>query len=357
MAEFKDSKMLFTEYRLGGLTLPNRVVMAPMTRSRAVGGVPNALMRDYYAQRASAGLIITEGIAPSPDALGYARIPGLFAPAQIEGFRTVTDAVHAAGGRIVAQLMHVGRIAHPSNQPRGARILAPSAVRAAGEMYTDERGPQPFPVPIAMSAMDLATTRSEIVQAARNAISAGFDAVELHGANGYLLEQFLHPHTNRRTDDYGGSPEERARFVLETVHDTAAAIGAERLGLRISPYNTFNDLPAFDEVEDQYMALLKGLGSLLYLHVVRSSDPRFARTAARIRREFRGPLVSNGGFDHASAEMALASGATDLVSFGRPFIANPDLVHRMRSGARLAEPDAQTFYTSGARGYVDYPAA
>lgn len=344
---------LFTPFSLGGLELPNRVVMAPMTRSRAVDGLANELMRAYYAQRASAGLIVTEGIAPSPNGLGYARIPGLFAAEQVQRWRRVTTAVHAAGGRIVAQLMHTGRIAHPANMPAGARIVAPSAVAAAGTMWTDVAGAQPMPAPAPMSADDLRATRDELVRAAVNAVAAGFDGVELHAANGYLLEQFLHPHTNRRDDAYGA---DRARFVIEVADAAGAAIGRERVGIRLSPHGTFNDLPAYAGVEVFYADLAARLRGLAYVHVVASGDAGFASTAAAIRRAYGGPVMLNGGFDAARAEAALAAGHAELVSFGRPFIANPDLVARMRAGAPLATPDPATFYTPGPGGYVDYAA-
>jgi N-ethylmaleimide reductase len=346
---------LFSPSRLGRLELPTRVVMAPMTRSRAIGGVANELMREYYTQRASAGLIVTEGIAPSPNALGYARIPGLFSPAQADSWRAVTDSVHAAGGRIFAQLMHVGRIAHPHNLPEGARIVAPSAVRAEGAMWTDREGPQPFPKPEAMSEGDLRETREEFVSAAKHAIDAGFDGVELHGANGYLLEQFLHPHTNRRTDRYGGDVERRARFVAETAHAVAGAIGHDRVGIRLSPHNTFNDLPPYDAVEPQYATLARQLRGLLYVHLVQNPHEGFAASARAIRGAFEGPVILNGGLDRASAQAALDDGRADLIAFGRPFIANPDLVERMKRGAELTAPDPQTFYTPGPDGYVDYP--
>lgn len=347
---------LFDTLRLGRMELPNRIVMAPMTRSRAVGGVPNELMRDYYGQRASAGLIVTEGVAPSPNGLGYARIPGLFSREQVDGWRAVTARVHAGGGRIVAQLMHTGRIGHPQNLPEGARIVAPSAVGAAGAMYTDAAGPQPMPVPEAMTEADLRAAVQEFVVAAENAIEAGFDGVELHAANGYLLEQFLSPHTNRHDDAYGGSVERRARFVVEVVEAVAVAIGRDRVGIRLSPFNTFNDMVVYDEVAAQYATLARSLRGLLYVHVLQNPHPGFAATLAALREASGGPLVLNGGFDAAHAEAALASGRTDLVSFGRPFIANPDLVSRLQRGAPLASPDPATFYTPGPRGYVDYPA-
>lgn len=347
---------LFTSFSVAGLELPNRIVMAPMTRSRAIGNVPNDLMRDYYRQRASAGLIVTEGIAPAPSGLGYARIPGLYSPEQVAGWKTVTRAVHEAGGRIIAQLMHVGRIAHPANVPAGGRIVAPSAVRAAGEMYTDAHGPMPHPEPAEMTLADVHAAKDEFVQATRNALAAGFDGVELHAANGYLLEQFLHPHTNRRTDAYGGSDENRNRFVVE-VAQAAADAARGKVGIRLSPYGTFNDMAAREDARDAYAALARSLNGLAYIHAIRSPDPRFAETFRAIREVFGGPIIENGGFDVESAEAALREREADLISFGRPFIANPDFVNRVRSGAALAEPRPETFYTPGAAGYTDYPAA
>lgn len=347
---------LFEPISLGPIRLSNRIVMAPMTRSRALGGVPNDLMRRYYEQRASAGLIITEGTAPSPDALGYPRIPGIFSDEQVEGFRRITDAVHAAGGRIFVQLMHVGRIAHPLNLPKGARVVAPSAVQAEGQMYTDAQGPQPFASPAALGADELAGVRDEFVVAARNALRAGFDGVELHAANGYLLEQFLHPHTNRRDDAYGGDAERRARFVGEVAEGVAQAIGKERVGMRLSPFNVFNDMAAHPQAVDAHLALVARLPELAYLHVVEAEHPDTAATVAHFRRAFGGALILNGGYDRARAEATIESGAADLISFGRPFIANPDFPARARTGADLAVPDGSTFYTPGAEGYVDYPA-
>lgn len=347
---------LFTPFTLGKLQLRNRIVMAPMTRSRAIGNVPNDAMAQYYEQRASAGLIITEGIAPSANGLGYARIPGLFTAEQVRGFREVTSRVHARGAAIFAQLMHVGRIAHPANMPVGARVLAPSAIRAAGDMYTDASGPQPYAAPEAMTAADLEATQAEFVRAAQNAIEAGFDGVELHGANGYLLEQFLHPDSNRRTDAYGGGDAQRNRFVIETAQAVARAIGAERVAIRLSPYNTFNDMAPRSDAVAAYADLARGLRGLAYIHVVGNAHPRFAETLAAMRREFAGPIMLNGGFDRERAEEALRAGQAELISFGRPFIANPDFVERIAHNAALAEPDASTFYTPGLEGYLDYPA-
>jgi len=345
---------LQSTFQLGKLTLQNRVVMAPMTRSRALGNLANATMALYYAQRASAGLIITEGIAPMPNGLGYARIPGLYSAEQTRAFRAVTDAVHARGGKIFAQLMHTGRIAHPLNMPFGAQLTAPSAIAAQGQMFTDQQGLQDFPKPRTMSDRDIEEARQAFVAAARNAIEAGFDGVELHGANGYLLEQFMHPHSNQREDAYGGSDDKRNRFVVEVAQAAAQAIGAERVGLRISPYNTFNDMAPREDATAAYRALAAALRDLAYVHVVRSAHPRFPETLQAVREHGPATLMLNGGFDRAGAEAALSSGIADLISFGRPFIANPDLVERMRTDTELAVPDAGTFYTSGPEGYVDY---
>lgn len=356
------SATLFEPFTLGATSLKNRVVMAPMTRSRAIDGLPNDLMAEYYAARAGAGLIITEGTAPSPNGLGYPRIPGAWSDAQRDGWRAVTDAVHAAGGRIALQLMHVGRIGHPLNLPDGAELVAPSAVAAAGQMYTDAQGPQPHPTPRAMTADDLAQARDEYVHAAKLGVEAGFDLVELHAANGYLLDQFLHPQSNRRTDDYGGSPENRNRFVLEVARAVGEAIGVDRVGVRLSPYGAFNDLSAFDGIDGQFVALAKGLGGLglAYIHVVDHSamgaPPVPDAIKAGIREAFGGTIILSGGYDRARADADLKADRGELVAFGRPYIANPDLVRRLKEGAPLAEPDHGTFYTPGPKGYTDYPA-
>lgn len=345
---------LFSSFQLGSLALPNRVVMAPMTRSRALGNVPNSLMREYYVQRAAAGLIITEGTAPSANGLGYARIPGVYSDAQLAGWRDVVEGVHQAGGRIAIQLMHVGRVGHEKNVPAGGKLVAPSAIQAAGSMYTDELGPQPMSVPKEMDEADLKQAREEFVAAAKSAVAVGFDAVELHAANGYLLEQFLNPKANQRSDAYGGSVEKRSRFVREVVEATAAAIGGERLGIRLSPYNTFNDLAVHDEVDAQYKDLAAGLKGLLYVHLLRNPHGGFPGTYAAVRERFGGPVILNAGFDAKSAEAALQEGQAELISFGRPFISNPDLVARMKDNAELASPNPNTFYTPGAEGYTDY---
>jgi N-ethylmaleimide reductase len=348
---------LFTPYRLGNLELANRVVMAPMTRSRAIGNVPNDLMVAYYGERASAGLIITEGTAPVADGVGYPRIPGIFTPAQIEGWRRVADAVHARQGKIFMQLMHTGRISHINNLPAGGQVVAPSAVRADEPMYTDSAGPQPLPEPLALDLEGVHKAAKGYAGAGKNAVAAGFDGVELHGANGYLIEQFLNPHTNRRTDAYGGSIEGRIRFALEAVGATSEAISPGRVGIRVSPYSTFNDMRTFDETEAQYVALAKGLAALkiAYVHIVLTADPRAATTARAIRAAFGGTVIVSSGFSGEKANDAIAQGEADLVAFGRPFLANPDLVERLKTGAALNEPDYTKLYTPGPEGYLGYP--
>ncbi|MBS0321179.1 MAG: alkene reductase [Proteobacteria bacterium] len=354
--------MLFAAANLGPLTLQNRLVMCPLTRSRALSNVPNALMAEYYGQRSSMGLIVTEGTSPSPNGLGYARIPGLFSAAQVEGWKAVTAAAHAGGARIFCQLMHTGRIAHPLNLPPGARVLAPSAVVAPGEMWTDAQGLQPHPVPIAMTLDDIATARDEFAQAARNAVAAGFDGIELHGANGYLLEQFIRPNTNLRTDAYGGAIAGRARFVLEVVKAAVDAIGGDRVGIRLSPYGVFNDMPLYPDMESDYAWLAQALDAsgLRYVHLVDHSasgaPPVTDSIKATFRRVFTRTLILSGGYDAVRAERDLQAGRGDLIAVGKPILANPDLVHRWKTGAPLNAPDASTFYTPGAAGYTDYPA-
>lgn len=346
---------LFAPYQLGDLTLPNRLVMAPMTRNRAgEGEAPTALAAEHYAQRSGAGLIITEGTQPAAVAQGYPHTPGLHTEAQVAGWRLVADAVHSRGGRIVAQLMHAGRISHPTIT--GQQPVAPSAITPAGEVFTGT-GTEPFTTPRALSTDELPGVIAEYVAAARNAVAAGLDGVELHAANGYLLQQFLAANTNQRTDSYGGSPEARARFVIEVATAVADAIGPERVGIRVSPGGTFNDI-AETEVEETYTALLDGLNplGLLYLHVSEDLAGPFHRV---LRGQWKGSFLYNTGFgspsDLATAQQAVDEGLTDLFCIGRGFLANPDLVERLRSGAALNEPDQATFYSGGPQGYTDYP--
>lgn len=352
--------ILFTPAALGKLQLKNRIVMSPMTRSRATGNVPNELMAKYYSLRADAGLIITEGTSPSPNGLGYARIPGMFSDAQVQGWRKVTDAVHGAGGRIFVQLMHTGRVSHPANMSREARILAPSALAAPGEMWTDSQGMQPFPVPKEMSEDDILATIVEFTHAAKRAIDAGFDGVELHGANGYLIDQFLNTATNQRTDQWGGSVENRIRFALAVARSVVAEIGAERVGMRISPYGVFNGTVADDEMDTLYLHLIERLNEigLGYIHVVDHSSMGAPEVSpelkAKLRANFKGKYILSGGYDAARANADLEAQKGDLVAFGRPFISNPDLVAKLQSGAALTPPDMSTFYTPGEKGYTDY---
>ena len=353
--------ILFAPASIGRIKLKNHLVMAPMTRSRAPGNVPNELMVQYYEQRSSAGLIITEGTAPSPNGLGYPRIPGMYACDQTHAWREVTRAVHSRNGRIFLQIMHCGRIAHPLNMPEGARIIAPSSVAASGEMYTDNEGMQPYPVPEEMSGEDIRATVEEYAQAARSAFIVGFDGIELHGANGYLIEQFIRPNTNLRADGYGGGIENRARFMLEVVEAVTEAIGSERTGIRLSPFGVFNDMPLYDAMEKEYAYLARELDKtgLAYIHLVDHSSMGAPVVPDSIketfRREFKGTLILSGGYDAERAESDLEAGKCDLIAVGRPFIANPDLPERWKTGASLNEPDMSTAYSPGPKGYIDYP--
>lgn len=354
--------LLFSKTMLGKLPLQNHMVMAPLTRSRATGNVPNDLMADYYAQRAGMGLIITEGTSPSPNGLGYARIPGIFSPEQTAGWKKITDAVHAKGAKIFVQLMHTGRIGHQLNLPKGARVVGPSAVAAAGQMWTDAEGMKDHPAPESLSEADLMMTTAEFVNAATNAVRAGFDGVELHGANGYLLEQFIRPNSNTRTDQYGGSIENRARFVLEVAEAVIAAIGKEKVGIRLSPFGVFNDQPSYPEMEADYGYLAEKLNALglAYVHLVDHSAggaPKVPDSIkATFRKVFKQTLILSGGYDVQRAEADLAAGKADLIAFGKPILSNPDLVERFKAGAALNAPDMATFYTPGPKGYTDYPA-
>lgn len=356
------SYQLFSSAKLGNIELANHIVMAPMTRSRAIGNIPTASVVIYYAQRASAGLIITEGTSPSPNGLGYARIPGIFSAEQIAGWKEVTSAVHEKGGKIFIQLMHCGRIAHPANMPEGATIVAPSAVAAAGQMWTDTEGMQAQPTPLALTIDGIKLTILEYVQAAKNAIEAGFDGVELHGANGYLIDQFINTKSNLRTDEYGGDIAGRAKFLLEIAAQTVEAIGKEKVGVRLSPYGAFNDVAIFDTIDTDYQYIAEKLNEIgvIYTHLVDHSSmgaPAVSKTVVdNIRKAFKGTLILSGGYDVVRAEADLESGIADLIAIGRPFIANPDLVERLKQGAELATPNPDLFYTAGDEGFIDYPA-
>lgn len=353
---------LFTLKKLGSIDLKNRIVMAPMTRCRAIDNIPNELMAEYYKQRSNAGLIITEGTSPSPNGLGYARIPGIFSKSQVEGWKKTTKAVHENGGKIIIQLMHSGRISHPLNMPVESQIFAPSQVKAAGQMWTDLKGLLDFPVPKEMTEQDILHAKTEYVAAAENGLFAGFDGVELHGANGYLLEEFLSPVSNIRTDQYGGSIQNRCRFVLDVVTAVAQAIGKEKTGIRLSPYGVASDMPHYPEIHETYDYLTKELNTLdiAYIHLVDHSAtgaPAVPKEIKKlIRHNFKNTLILCGGYDKESAEAAIESGITDLVAFGRPFINNPDLVERFKNDWPLSE-DLKTdlFYSADEKGYTDYP--
>lgn len=354
-------KKIFTSYRLGQITLKNRIVMAPMTRSRAINNIPNSLIAEYYGQRASAGLVITEGTSPSPNGLGYARIPGIFNADQVNGWKLVTKAVHDKGGHIFVQLMHTGRVGHELNLPKGGKVLAPSPLANTGQMWTDQEGLKEYPVPHSMTLDEVKATKEEYVQAAKNAIEAGFDGIELHGANGYLLEQFLSPISNVRTDIYGGSIENRARFVLEVAKEVSDVIGRDKTAIRLSPFGVANEMPQYDEIESAYSYLAQKLNEIgiVYIHLVDHSAmgaPAVPSTIKKIVREkFKNTLILSGGYNAERAEADIQSGAADLIAIGRPFINNPDLIDRFKKNQATSEVlDMTTFYTPGEKGYTDY---
>jgi N-ethylmaleimide reductase len=353
---------LFSPIRLGSWELPNRVVMAPMTRNRAgAGEVPTALMATYYAQRASAGLIVSEGTQISPQGQGYPGTPGIFSKDQVEGWSRATAAVHAAGGRIFCQLWHVGRVSHPLLQPGGALPVAPSALAPSGQLWTPE-GMRPFVTPRTLETGEIAGLVEDYRKAARNALRAGFDGIELHAANGYLIDQFLRDGSNRRIDRYGGSVANRVRLLLEVTEALIGVAGREHVGVRLSPTNPFND------VADSHPAALFGHATaeldrlrFAYLHVVEPgpSDPVAKGEVPDgkfFRARWRGPLMLNKGYDLARANAAITQRTADLVSFAALFLANPDLPERLRRGGPFNPPDRKTFYGGDAKGYTDYPA-
>lgn len=346
---------LFTPGRIGELALGSRIVMAPMTRNRATfEGVPSEMAIEYYTQRASAGLIISEGTAPSAAGIGYIRTPAVETPQQVAAWKKITDAVHAKGGRIFLQLMHVGRVGNIANRVLQEPLVAPSAIRVPGQIFTDA-GMQDFSMPRALETSEIPGVIAEYASATRNGLAAGFDGVQLHAASGYLPMQFLSTGSNRRTDGYGGSLQNRLRFVIETLEAMIEAAGsAARISLKISPAMPFNDIQDDNPVET-YSALVTAVSpmKLAFLHVLQS-DP-LPNTFAILRPLFKGPFAAVGGFTRDSGNAALASGAADLIVFGKPFISNPDLPHRFSTGAALAAWDASTFYSGGAKGYIDYP--
>ncbi len=349
---------LLTPYHKKALVLKNHLVMAPMTRSRALGNLPNELMAEYYGQRSGAGLIITEGTAPTPEALGYPRIPGIFSAAQTEGWKRVTAAVHAGKGKIFVQLMHTGRIGHTDNLPDGAQLVCASPRKAAGQIFTDTAGPQDHSEPVTLTSEGIGEIIRGHVKAAKNAMAAGFDGIELHGANGYLIEQFLNPHVNARTDQWGGSIRKRSALAVALAKGVAEAIGAEKVGIRFSPFSALGDLAAYDEQEthETYAYLAQRLEEIgiAYIHIgVNAPIPQ--KTFDAIRAAFSGTLILCNGLTPATGAAALEAGFADLVAFGRSFLANPDLDARIAEGAALNQPDYTTLYTPGAKGYTDYP--
>lgn len=348
---------LFKPTTLGKISLSNRVVMAPMTRCRAIDNIPNDLMATYYAQRATAGLIITEGTAPSPNGLGYARIPGCFNEVQLEGWKKIAQAVHEKDGKIFMQLMHTGRASHLSNMQPGAKVLAPSAIALSGKIWTDAKGMQDYPVPNEMTEKEIHQTISEFAHSAQLAVQAGIDGVELHAANGYLLEEFLNPKCNIRTDAYGNN---RMRFALEVAEAVAKKIGSDKVGIRLSPYGVFNDTGEFPGIDEFYVELTKQLSNLglLYIHIVDHSSqgapPVSSDLKRKIRENFKGSYILSGGYDAKKAETDLLENKGDLVAFGRPFISNPDLVEKLKNNFPLKSSDPSKFYTPGPEGYSDY---
>ena len=350
---------ILAPYEKEGLKLKNHLIMAPMTRSRAIDNIPNSLMAEYYGQRANAaGLIITEGTSPMPNGLGYPRIPGIFSQAQIDGWKVVTDAVHAHNSKIFIQLMHTGRIGHKDNLPEGAELIGASGVKASGQIYTDKSGMQEHTMPEALTTEGVKENIKGHVTAAKNAIAAGFDGIELHGANGYLIEQFLNPNVNTRTDEYGGSIEGRAKFVIELAEKIAAAIGKDKGGIRFSPYNKLGDMQAYpeNEVHETYAYLAKELDKIgiAYIHIGRMQDAQ-PKTFDAIRAAFKGTIIFCNGFTPETAAAALDNGDADLIAFGRSFLANPDLDKRITLNAPLNEVDPSTFFTPGPKGLTDYP--
>lgn len=351
-------KKILNPYSKNGLILKNHVVMAPMTRSRAIGNLPNGLMANYYGQRSGAGLIITEGTAPSPQALGYPRIPGIYSREQVEAWKEITNAVHAHQSKIFLQIMHTGRIAHRDNLPKGVDVVGPSDRKAEGQIFTDDHGLQNHSQPVPLTKQGIKAVINDFVSAARNAISAGFDGIELHAANGYLLEQFLNPNVNTREDEYGGNLIKRTRLTLEIARKTAQAIGQKRVGIRFSPYSTLGDLQPYDleEVHETYAYLARELAKIdiTYIHI--SANPSIPKkTYDSLRSEFSRTIILSNGLTPETGEDALQNGLADLVAFGRSFLANPDFVQRIKLGAELNQPDYNTLYTPGEEGYTDYP--
>ncbi|AYD47351.1 alkene reductase [Arachidicoccus soli] len=349
---------ILSAFEKNGFSLKNHVVMAPMTRSRAINNIPNDLMTTYYGQRTGAGLIITEGTAPSPEALGYPRIPGIFSDAQVDGWKNITKAVHNGNSKIFLQIMHTGRIGHYDNLPPQTELVGVSNIKAAGQIHTDSIGKQDHSAPTALTTEGIKKVIEKYVAAAKNAMRAGFDGVEIHGANGYLLEQFLNPNINNRNDEYGGSIENRARLTIEVVTKVVAAIGKEKVGIRFSPFSTLGDLQAYDEAEVHetyyYLAAQMNRIGIQYIHI--SANPNIPlQTFDAIRSNFSNTIILSNGLTPETAEAALSKGFADIVAFGRSFLATPDFVTRIEMNAPLNELDFNTLYTADAIGYTDYP--
>ncbi len=349
--------MLFNSLQVGALNIPNRILLAPLTRTRAdAGHLPNALMAEYYSQRASGGLLITECTMVAPGTSAFINEPGIYSAEQVEAWKPVTAAVHAKGGRIFMQIWHAGRAAHPAMND-GAETVSSTATAIEGEVQTPQ-GKLPNAVPRALSADEIPAVVAAYVQGAKNAITAGFDGVEVHGANGYLIDQFLRDGANQRTDAYGGSMENRARFLFDVLTAVTAAIGADRVGLRLSPLNSYNSM-----IDSDPLALIGFLAeklnafNLAYVHVMRSDFYQVQKgdVMTVAREKYKGVLIGNMGYTSAEAEQAITDGKLDAVAFGTSFLANPDLPARIKAGAALNAPDASTFYTPGAKGYTDYP--
>ena len=353
---------LYEPYQLKDITLNNRIVMAPMTRSRAINNLPNDLMKTYYSQRAGAGLIISEGTSPSPNGLGYPRIPGAYDPAQIDGWAEIAKGIHDNGGKFFLQLMHCGRVTAKENMPGNTTTLAPSAVKADGKMYTDEKGEVDHETPTKMTLADIEHAQKEFVDSAESLIRAGIDGVELHSANGYLMEQFLNPKSNLRDDDYGGGFKNRAKFVIETVKKVVSAIGEDKVGIRFSPYGAMNDVePYYEDLEEMYLYLASELRALdiAYIHLVDHREamgaPDFKTDIKKeIKKFFAGTVITGGNIDSEEKAKKVLDDGFDLVYIGRAFIANPDLVEKFKNEKDLREPNADLFYTSGKEGYIDY---
>ncbi|MCB2386837.1 alkene reductase [Thalassolituus alkanivorans] len=351
-----DTQILFNATTTGDISLPNRFVMAPLTRCRAIGHQPNELMAEYYAQRASAGLLITECTMVTPRTSAFGNDPGIYSAEQVEGWKLTTNAVHKAGGRIFMQIWHAGRAAHPLLN-NGTEAVGPSAIAINDEVHTPE-GKKPYSVPRALSKTEIATIVDDFRKAAANAIAAGFDGVEIHGANGYLIDQFLRDGSNQRTDEYGGSLENRARFLTEILDAVTAEIGSGRVGLRLSPLNSFNDMRDSDPLAwTEYLAKHLNRFNLAYLHLMRADffGVQQADVVSIAREHYQGHLMLNMGYNADEAAAILAAEKADSVAFGTGFLANPDLPARVQAGAELNTPDQNTFYTQGAEGYTDYP--